>query len=188
MTMPADEQIDAMFATAERLREELDAAIQNKDIAAQNLLAAKLAHLQLSLSARETANSMILRTIMTPLPEDCTREERVKSLVATFRHVAWIRSTAQNSPADEKLHAAAGKHLETILNGLDAIEPEGRRALVPFLDSYNPDIRAGAAIALLDLMPERALAVLRDLDENAAGTNGGLTAAVALKRRRDHVK
>ncbi len=84
---------------------------------------------------------------------------------------------------DDNLSKDAETHLQTILSGLDAIEPEGRMALVPFLDSHDLDVRACAAAALLDLIPDRAIPVLRDLMENWTDTNAAVTALEALQKR-----
>ncbi len=127
---------------------------------------------------------VIFLSVMTALHDASTQQKRIEKLLAAFEVLAGIRSTAQDDLVDDDLSDDAETHLRTVLSGLDAIKPEGRILLAPFLDSYNLDVRACAAVALLELMPDRVIPVLRDLAENAAGTNAGATALEALEKRR----
>lgn len=182
--MPADERIDAIFEAQERLLEELNTAIENKDVEAQRLITIKLARLQLSLKRIETAHRVILAGLMASVQEETNPEKRQQVLLDAFKYAAWVRSRAQDELVDDDLSNDAEIQLQGILDGLDAIPPEGRGALAPFLVSHNPDERACAGAALLEVMPERAVPVLRDLSENAAGTSAGDTALDALEKRR----
>ena len=48
---------------------------------------------------------------------------------------------------------------------LDALRPGGRNALLPLLEDANPGVQVMAAIYLLNWVPEPALRVLRDIEE-----------------------
>jgi hypothetical protein len=184
MAMPGDARADAIFEEIERLMEELKAAIRNKDAAAQRLVIIKLARLQLGLKRIEMGHRFILLSVMTGVRDAANQQKRLENLLSAFKVVAWIRSTAQDDLADDDLTEDAEAHLRTILSGLDAIEPEGRMALVPFLDCHDLDARVCAAVALLELIPDRAIRVLRDLVENSADSNAAVTAFVTLQKRR----
>jgi hypothetical protein len=175
MAIPENERIDALFATSERLIAEMDAAIQNKDLAAQRLIALKVGGVELEFKRIGVGHRLSLYSMMAPLPEPRNQQEHRENLLNAFKIVAGIRRTAHDL-ADDELHAETSYHLRTILSGLDAIKPEGRLALSPFLDSHDLDVRACAAVELIDLMPDRAIPVLRDLAKNAAGTDAGGTA------------
>jgi hypothetical protein len=104
-------------------------------------------------------------------------------LLNAFKYAAWTRAVAQDELVDDDLSNEAETQLQNIVTGLDAVPPAGRGALASFLVSHNSNGRACAAVALLDLMPERVLPVLRDLAENEPGTNAGATAFEALNKR-----
>jgi hypothetical protein len=184
MAMPGDPRADAIFEEIERLMEELKAAVRNKDAAAQRLIITKLARSQLGLRRIEIAHRVILAGIMASVREATNPQDRVQELLNAFRYVSFLLATAQYDLVDDDLSGDAETHLRTILSGLDAIEPEGRMALVPFLDSHDLDARACAAVALLELIPDRAIPVLRDLVENSADSNAAITAFEALQKRR----
>jgi len=175
-----EEQIDALFAKAKQLEDELEAAIKNKDMRAQGLLAIKLMQVQLGFKRIETRKRLALAFIMRGVREAKTPEEKRKNLLSAFGITACIRGLAKYELVDDDLTDAAETQLHALISGLDELEPEGRKALAPILDSFNLDERVCAAVALLELMPDRAMAILRDLLKNAPGTNASLTARAAL--------
>lgn len=178
--MPEDEEIGAIFAAAKQLNDELNLAIEKKDLAAQRLLTVKISRLALDIKRIETRERLTLEMVMNGVREAKTPEERRENLLSAFRITAHIRSTAKYELVDDDLGGAAEAQLQALASGLDALEPNGRKALAPILDSFNFDERVCAAVALIPLMPDRALAVLRDLIKNAPGTNASLAARSAL--------
>lgn len=82
------------------------------------------------------------------------------------------------------MHDVATQHrsvkaMNAIADKLDKIPP-GRMALVKLLDSTNPGVRAYAAAYLIEVAPERALPVLRQVNENERGMMAGFTAFTVL--------
>lgn len=74
---------------------------------------------------------------------------------------------------DEKLavQKRGQKSVLSAIQALDALGPHGRDSLIPLLEHSDPGVRVYAAGALLKVIPERALAVLEEID------NFGLTRA-----------
>lgn len=186
--MPSDDRIDAIFDAQQRLLGEMDSAIQNSDVAAQQLITIKLARLELRLKRIETTHRLMLSHLMACAREATSPMERQRMLMNAFKYAAWVRAVAQDELVDDDLSNEAETQLQNIITGLDAVPPEGRAALAPFLVSHNPDQRVCAAVALLDLMPNRVLPVLRDLAEKEPGTNAGATALDALNKWSDRAE
>jgi hypothetical protein len=178
--MPADDETDAIFEALQQVLDEFDVATKDKDVAAQRLLAVKAGRLEMALQRIELRNRLGLGMIMTAVRNAKNPEERRKELLNAFHFVAGLRKTAQDDLVDDDLSNEAEAQLKFIISGLDELEPEGRKALAPFLDSFNFDERVCAAVALLKLMPDRTIAVLRDLVKTAPGTNAGATAFATL--------
>lgn len=178
--IPETEQIAAIFAAAKKLNDELKAAIENKDVAAQRLLTVKLMRVELDFKRIETRKRLMLAMVMKGAQETKTPEERREKLLSAFEYTADVRKLAQDDLVDDDLSRDAETQLQTIISGLDALEPDGRKALAPFLDRFNLDTRVCAAVALVPLMPDRAIPILRDLAKNAPGTNAGETARATL--------
>lgn len=188
MSIPEKERIDALFATSERLIAEMNAATEKKDVAAQRLITIKMAGVELEFKRIGIGHRLSLYSVMAPLPEPENQQEHLENLLNAFKFVAGVRSTAEGDLADGELGAETEAHLRTIHSELDAIKPEGRLALAPFLDSHDLDVRVCAAVALLEIIPDRAVPILRNLAKNAAGTNAGSTAIAWLRARRDPAK
>jgi len=186
--MPADPRTDALFEQAQQLLDQLKTAIENKDVAAQRLLAVKLAGLETGFKRIETTKRVMLANMMAAVRRATTPDKRRKELLDAFEYTARVRSTAQDDLVDDALSAEAEAQLKEIISGLDALKPEGRKALAPFLDSFDLDVRVCAAVALLELMPDRVIPILRDLVKNAPGTNAGATALATLDELGKHAK
>jgi Domain of unknown function (DUF2019) len=102
-------------------------------------------------------------------------ESETAQLVRGFEFAAKLRHTLSDELMDSKgvnqvheLMREMAKILET--------RPQGRTALAPLLDHPDPGVRASAGVFLMDVMPERALPVLRDIDENEHGNSAYFTA------------
>jgi hypothetical protein len=62
---------------------------------------------------------------------------------------------------------------------LNAIFP-GRSALTAFFDHPNAGVRASAGAYLIDLMPDRVVSLLSEIDEKSDGSSASFTAHWAL--------
>lgn len=179
--MPTDKRTDAIFEAAEQLFDQLEDAIDNKDAAAQLQLAVKSMGLWLDWKRIEATQRVTLAQVMAGVRNAKTPEERRQKLLDAFKVTASVRSIAQDDLVSDELSVEADNQLQEIVSGLDALEPDGRKALAPILDSSNPDERVCAAVALLALMRDRAVAVLIDLVKSEPPPNASITALAALE-------
>lgn len=95
-------------------------------------------------------------------------ESRKEQLLEEFRQNVFGRYQAQDL-LDRKFEIACIKNMLRIMDELDSILPEGRAALARFLDSDELEVRGMAAAYLLNIMPEKALPILRDIDDHCYG-------------------
>lgn len=81
---------------------------------------------------------------------------------------------------DRRMQGAGKRSALEAIQALDTCK-DGRMALAPLLDDPDPSVRVFAAGFLVKVMPERALAVLKELDERCL-TRAHMTAFWFLKR------
>jgi hypothetical protein len=186
--VPQAQRIGGIIEAQERLLADMRSAVQSKDLAAQRIIIRQLAELEAKLKRIEASYRISLQSVMLAVGDARTPQERLEKLLAAFEVVARIRSSAQDDLVDDSLSDEADAQMRLVIGGLDETPPNGRKALIGYLGSHNPDQRACAAVALLNLMPDRVLPVLRDLIENEAGTNAAATALDALNRRGGHAE
>jgi hypothetical protein len=67
---------------------------------------------------------------------------------------------------DHGIQRAAWKAIDRTLAEMDVFGPDARRFLIPLLDDPDPAIRVMAGAGLLKIMPERAIKVLNDIEQN----------------------
>jgi hypothetical protein len=186
--VPQAQRIGGIIEAQERLLADMAAAVENKDLSAQRTIIRQLAELESKLKRIEASYRIGLQSVMLAVGDARTPQERLEKLLAAFGVIAWIRSSAQDDLVDDSLSDEADAQMRLVIGGLDETQPNGRKALIGYLGSHNPDQRACAAVALLDLMPDRVLPVLRDLAENEPGTNAGATALDALSKWTDRAE
>jgi hypothetical protein len=87
-------------------------------------------------------------------------------LIERFKHAALVAHYGHEDE-DDALQIAGINAAERAVQGLDAIGPDGRRALIPLLDDPDWGIRAYTAGYLVRLFPDRALAVLEEISTRA---------------------
>jgi len=93
---------------------------------------------------------------------DEKRKKPTDSLVAQFKRaalVAYFGFEDEHLPMQDAGIASARRTVEA----LDALGPDGRISLAPLLDDPDERVRGFAARRLLDVLPERAVATLREL-------------------------
>lgn len=116
---------------------------------------------------------------------DATEEpDRVADLVLAFTRWAKQAAAAMDERLDFKEQGNCVSKMNAITASLDALPPHYRTALAPLLDDADVDIRARAAAYLLKTTRERALAVLRQIDEEHGGTHAGSIAMRWLFRHK----
>jgi hypothetical protein len=100
-------------------------------------------------------------------------------MAAQFRRAAIVYHWGYEDE-DRAMQGAGKRSAEEAITVLDSCK-DGRMALVPFLDDPDPSVRVFAAGYLVKIMPERALAVLKELDERCI-TQARMTAFYFLER------
>lgn len=106
-------------------------------------------------------------------------EERTASLVRAFELAAQLK-TALHQLGDTDSSNALVLKMNSIAGMLDET-PAGRPVLAALLDHSNDSVRASAGAYLVDLMPDRVVPILREIDQNGGGTSADFTAHWALR-------
>lgn len=107
-------------------------------------------------------------------------------LVAQFKRAAMATKFGYQDE-DKAMQRAGLRALDRAAKGLDLLFKEkGREALVPLLKDADLSVRAFAAGYLLKRMPDRALAVLSDIQ--LRGENETQVIAASLLRRFENGK
>jgi len=100
-------------------------------------------------------------------------------MTAQFKRAAIVYHWGYEDD-DELMKQAGLRSANEAIEVLDSYK-DGRLALVPFLDDPDPSVRVMAAGYLVKVIPERALAVLKELDERCL-TRAHMTAFWFLQR------
>jgi hypothetical protein len=103
----------------------------------------------------------------------------IPAMTAQFKRAAIVYHWGYEYD-DARMQFAGKKSAEEAISALDTCK-DGRLALVPYLDDPDPSVRVMAAGYLVKVMPERALAVLKELDERCM-TRAHMTAFWFLQR------
>ncbi len=106
-------------------------------------------------------------------------QDRVVSLVGGFRFGARLAHTLHDELLDTTGEAKVVDLMDEIVHQLDELDP-GRAALLPLLGDPDAGVRAYAGAYLIKLMPDRAIPVLRDIEEKEDANSAHFTAYFAL--------
>jgi hypothetical protein len=124
------------------------------------------------------AEGMAAITAMLNKQGGTTQSERAASLVRCFECAAKLKhalsDTVDTDGANQVIHL-----MGAIVSQLEAIGV-GRTALTALLDDPNAGVRASAAAWLVNLMPDRALPVLRAVEESEFANSAHFTAHWAI--------
>jgi hypothetical protein len=107
-------------------------------------------------------------------------EEQAAALVRGFEFAARLKAALHDELAD----IDGGNELVTKMNLIaDALDQggRGRVALAVLLRHADDSVRASAGAYLVDLMPDRVVPILREIDQKDEGTSAGFTAHWALR-------
>ena len=130
---------------------------------------------QLKADGVATIRSLLARQNAIPL------EERPALLTRTFEFAARLKAALKDELLDIDGANAIVLRMNDIANALDATST-GRAALATLLDHPDERVRAsaGAYLLIVNLMPERVVPVLREIDERSEGRSAHFTAHWAL--------
>jgi len=114
--------------------------------------------------------------------QDTTKEdERVASLVQAFAFAAKLAGTLHDEFRDMDGKTECARVMYNIANALDAIG-SGRAALAVLLDDLDTGVRVSAGVYLIEVMPERIVPILREVEEKEDANSAHFTAYFALMR------
>jgi hypothetical protein len=108
-----------------------------------------------------------------------TNQDGVASLVGGFRFGARLAHALHDELLDTTGETKVVDLMEEIIHQLEGLDL-GRTALLPLLDDPDAGVRASAGAYLIKLMPERAIPVLRDVEEKEDANSAHFTAYFAL--------
>ena len=108
-----------------------------------------------------------------------TQEERATSLIRGFEFGGRLADTLHDEFRDIDGETEVWRLLDRIVLDLNEIG-SGRAALELLFDNPDAGIRASAGSYLIDLMPERVVPMLRQIDEKSDGSSPSFGAHWAL--------
>ena len=106
-------------------------------------------------------------------------EERTASLVRAFAFAAQLKAALHDEVGEPETCNELVLKMNSITGMLDET-PAGRAALAALLDHAKDSVRASAGAHLVDLMPDRVVPILREIDQKGGGNSADFTAHWAL--------
>jgi hypothetical protein len=114
-------------------------------------------------------------------PDATTDDDRTASLIRAFAFAAKLTATLHDELLDTDGQTKIVRLMNEIARSLDSIGP-GRIVLAVLLE--HPDDRvcasAGAYLLVVNLMPERVLPILREIENKGNGDSADFTAHNAM--------
>lgn len=111
-----------------------------------------------------------------------TDEQRTVTLVRGFEFGAKLRHALRDELLDTDGETKVAHSMQAIVKALDETT-SGRVALAELLDRSDPGVRASAGAYLIDMMPDRVVPVLREIEETYEGSSAGFSAHWVLLDR-----
>lgn len=109
-----------------------------------------------------------------------TTDVRVASLVRGFEFGAKLAATLHDEMLDTDGETKVVRLMNRIADTLDEIEPDRRTALAELLGNSDARVRASAGAYLVKMMPERALPILREIEQKEHGNSAHFVAHWAV--------
>jgi hypothetical protein len=106
-------------------------------------------------------------------------DNRAASLIRGFEFGTRLADTLHDEFSNPHAVTKIVRLVDATVKALHTIG-SGRAALVAFLDHPDPGVRALAGAYLLDLMPERVVPILRQIEAKADGSSASFRAQWAL--------
>jgi hypothetical protein len=108
-------------------------------------------------------------------------DERAALLIQGFEFAAKMKGALHDELRDTDGANKIVGLMNDIANALDS-EDFGRTALAVLLDHPNVRVRATAGAHLINLMPERVVPILRDIEQKEKANSAHFTASIAVFR------
>jgi hypothetical protein len=111
-----------------------------------------------------------------------SEQERTLSLIQAFSFAAKLAATLHDEFSDVDGETEVARFTSAIVDAFDA--SRGRSVLAPLLDDPDARVRAWAGTCLLvkNLLPERVVPILREIEEKKNADSAHFTASWALFR------
>lgn len=106
--------------------------------------------------------------------------ERAASLIRGFEFGAKLADVLYDELLDTDGKAKVLRLMDVIVLALNDIHP-GRAALTALFDHPDAGVRVWAGAYLIDLMPDRVVPLLREIDQKPDGSSASFTAHWALR-------
>jgi hypothetical protein len=111
--------------------------------------------------------------------EQISSDERVVSLLRGFEFAARLADVLHDELLDTAGENAVWHSMDAVVQALDKVG-RGRAALDALFDSPDARVRGTAAAYLIDLVPERAVPMLLEIEENEDANSAHFNAHWAL--------
>jgi len=128
---------------------------------------------------RIKAKGLVALTKLLKKENTAAEQDRIASLVRGLRFGARLAHTLHDELGDTTSETQVVGLMHDIVDQLDKLDP-ARAALVPLLGDPDAGVRAYAGAYLMRLMPDRAIPVLRDVEEKEDANSAHFTAYFAL--------
>jgi hypothetical protein len=125
---------------------------------------------------RLKADGLAAITALLARQDETTEEQRVASLIRGFEFSARLADTLHDEIRDIVDGETKVLHLmDEIVKALDTIGA-GRAALAVLLDHPEPGVRSSAGAYLIDLMPQRVIPILHQIEERRDASSASFRA------------
>jgi hypothetical protein len=121
-----------------------------------------------------TALSELLRNDVLTEPDDCAVR-----LIRGFEFGAKLAHALHDELLDTEGETKVLRLMDAIVLALNVVSPE-RSVLTALFEHPNAGVRASAGAYLIDLMPDRVVPLLKEIDEMSDGSSASFTAHWAL--------
>jgi hypothetical protein len=172
--MDIDKEIAALGARLDNWFDKMITDIESSDKTAQ--IKTWLAGIQITKQFDDLKQQGLATLAALLNPANVLSESgRVASLLHGFEFAVRLEATLSDEMADSEGVTQVDRVVDDIVVALASIG-SGRSALLPLLDHGDPRVRASAGGYLIDLMPDRVIPVLQQIEKEARGYWAGFKA------------
>jgi hypothetical protein len=178
--MLEEERLEALMEEAERCT--LGFPKPGEDIPRQISLLRRLGEIEKEFRAAKERQMDALGRMLADIDaaDASNPSEKMARMLRAFEFAAKLKRIASDVvPIPEMEKELVGRMYDIALE-LDKVAPNGRLALAKLLDHPHPSVRTWAASYLKSRIPERALRVLREVEETEGATEAGMAAHWSL--------
>jgi hypothetical protein len=179
--MEVDESIVQLREEPDAWWDEFSAMLDSEDSAAQGNALLRGIEIAKEFDRLKADGLRLLATLL-DRRDTTSDEECVESLLRGFEFGAKLKGALHDELMDPHGQTKVAHLMHAIANALDGIG-SGRVMIATLLDHPDARVRASAGAYLINLVPERAVPVLREIEENEHANSAHFTAYWALLYR-----